>query len=345
MMSRHVLIVGDPGAAPQLLRAELAPALTLTVLCLTGDIPQLPGLGCVDRILATGPLEESSEAWIATAVSAHLASPITQVVVFDPDAYSRAVAVADVLGIQLYPRLGFRAIGDHWALRQRLRTLGQHAIVTGALARDGASLERYVAEHGLPCLLRSRYADRAALRLETVDDVDRAIRGKAGPVVLGEGMVVEAALDGGSFRVAVLVESGRSAALAVLRPDSAGSQPYQVSAGPVDIYDEDVGCVQLAKAQASELASSLGVRDGLLTVDLGLGSGGWYVDGVRLGPPDGQTLHAVSNATGVDLTRCCVQQICGMPALELALRAADSFVPRLDCAPEYPVTRELTPWS
>jgi hypothetical protein len=326
-MNEHILIIGDPGSVPRILRAQQGPALTMTSLCLTADIPRLPGLTFMDRILATGPCDESSDAWIATAVSAHRASPVTRAAVFDPNAHSRAIAVADVLGVKLYPRLGFTAIGDHWAVRQRLRALGQHFIVS-ARASDGASLERYIAEHGLPCLLRSRGADRPAVVLRDVGDVDRAVRGETLPAVPGEGMVVEPAPTGRLYRVAVLVEAGRSEALAVLRPESRGrfNQRWGVVAGPAaDLGEDDPDTLQLVRLQAAELALTLGVLEGLLLVDLELDGTEVRIGGVRLGLPGERTRGAILGATGVDLTLCCAQQACGQPALDLALDAAAAF--------------------
>ncbi|HEX8768357.1 MAG TPA: hypothetical protein VF714_08300 [Jatrophihabitans sp.] len=327
-MSQHLLIVGDPGGVPRLLRAQQGPSLAMTSLCLTADIPRLAGLRFVDRILATGPQEESNDAWVATAVSAHRAFSVTQAAVFDPNVYTRAAAVADVLGIELYPRLEFAAINDHWAMRQRLRA-ADHLDVQVARAPDRASLERYVAEHGLPCLLRSRLADRPAALLRSLDDVDRAARGGAGVVVSpGEHMVVESATTAPLFRIAVLVEDGRSEALAVLRHhrrslrDAHGSE---AGAGPVRVAEEDGTTLARLRAQAAYLAQVLGVRDGLVLVELAVDNARVHIGGVRLGPPGEQTQRAVLQATGVDLTLCCARQACGLPTLARAVETANTF--------------------
>jgi hypothetical protein len=284
---------------------------------------------------------------MATAVSAHRTWKVTRVAVFDPHAHPRAAAVADVLGVELYPRLGFTAINDHWAVRQRLLALGHHDLDT-ARAPDRASLEGYVAGHGLPCLLRSRHADRPAVLLHDVEDVDRAIRSET-PALPGNGMLVEPALTGRLFRVAVLVEGRRSRALAVLRYQIAEGRHAQrsgVVAGPVDVIgDSDPEDLRLIRAEASELALKLGVRDGLLLVDLGVDSGRVQVGGVRLGPPGEQTRRAVLQATGVDLALCCARQACGQPALDLALDSARDFVAETGGAPlEVPPAGPL-PWQ
>jgi hypothetical protein len=345
-MNQHLLIVGDPGSVPRLLRAQQNLGLTMTSLCLTADIPKLPGLRFVDRILATGPREESSDAWIATAVSAHRASNVTRAAVFDPNAHPRAAAVADVLGVELYPRLGFLAVNDHWAVRQRLLAIGHHDLDT-ARAPDRASLESYVAEHGLPCLLRSRYADRPAVLLRSVGDVDRAVRSET-QAVPGSGMLVEPASTGRLFRVAVLVEARRSEALAVLRYQIEGGRQAQrsgVVAGPVEVIgDCDAEDVRLIRAEASQLALALGVQDGVLLVDLGLDAARVHVGGVRLGPPDEQTRRAVLQATGVDLALCCARQSYGQPALDRALDSARSFAAETGGAPLVPLAGGPLPW-
>lgn len=321
-MNQHLLIVGDPGAVPRLLRSQQGPAMTS--LCLSADIVKLPGLKFVDRILATGPREESSDAWVATAVSAHRAHPVTRAAVFDPNAHLRAAAVADVLGIALYPRLDFAGVNDHWAVRQRLQVLGCDDVGI-ARAPDRASLEGYIAGHGLPCLLRSRSADRPAALLRTVADLDRATCGEGGVVSPGAQMVVESVLTGQLFRVAVLVEGGRSEALAILRHqlhDVGDGQRWAVIAGPAGAVAGADGQAAGVGVQAARLALLLGVRDGLLLLDLALDSAKAHLGGVRLGPPGEQTRRAVLQATGVDLTLCCARQACGQPALDRALDSA-----------------------
>ena len=317
-MKQHLLIVGDPGRVPELLRARHGSALSMTSLCLTAEIPQLAGLRFVDRILATGPRDESGDAWTATAVSAHRAAAVTKVAVFDPTAYSRAAAIADVLGVELYPQVAFAAINDHWAVRQRLRAAGGEHVPSGR-APDAAALERFVAEHGLPCLLRFRHADGPAVVLRSVGEVDRVVRAAAGGVAPGDGMLVESLVAGPLFRVAVLVENHGSQALVVLRRSL--DHPVQVlPAEPAD--EEDPQQSQQIRVQAAELAVRLGVRQGMLILDVGVQSSGVQFVSLRLGPPDAQTHQAALRATGLDLAGCCARQACGQPGLDRPLVAS-----------------------
>ncbi|HEV2885359.1 MAG TPA: hypothetical protein VGX49_00475 [Jatrophihabitans sp.] len=295
----------------------------MTSLCLTADIPILPGLRFVDRILATGPRDESCDDWTAAAVSAHLVAPITQAAAMDSQSYARAACVAEVLGVELYPRLRFTAIDDHWALRQRLRAAGvDHTEV--APAPDRASVESYVAEHGLPCLLRPRYARHPAVLLRSLDDVDRAARGEIHGAAPGDGMLIESAGTGQPFQVVVLVEGGHSEALVVLRP---GSEPerWKVVAGPVRDDEREAETLRLLRSRASNLAPVLGLRDGLLVVDLGLDANRVSIAGVRLGSPGEPVRRAVLHATGVDLALCCARQCYGQPAIAEAIESARAF--------------------
>jgi len=322
-MNRHLLLVGDPGPVAELVRAQRDALVTVTALCRTADIPRFAGLRHVNRILATGPQDESCEAWTSTAVLAHRVSAMTHAAVLDPHFFSRAAHVADVLGIDLYPRSNFRAIHDHWALRQRLRAAGDD--VGATLVPDRGALLSSVAEHGLPCLLRSRQLDRPAAVLRSLEMVEQAADGAIEGIAPGPGILVEPAGDSSRLCVAVLAEGGRSVVLAMLRQrgDREWVAVQQTSQGDPEPDDE---AVRSAPAYAVALTETLGVLDGLLLLDLGTAAAGQLtVNAARLGLPSRAVCQAVLRASGVDVAVYCARQCAGQPALDPALEAARAF--------------------
>jgi hypothetical protein len=306
MEKLHLLVVGDPGDGITLLRRQF-PSLEITVLCRSALIAVQPTLAHADRVLATGPVDETVETWIATAVAVHTVSPVGLVAAVEPGAYCRAAMIADVLGTGLYPRAGFGGIADRWRTRQRLVVAGYDA-GAAACVRDFESLERFIAEHGIPCYVRSRTPDSPVTVLRGYRDVDRLIDSIGR---LGSRVVAELVPGGDTYLVALAVDSAGAEPVAVL---PRGSSPPAASVPARD------GLADYARG----VAAVLDVHDGVLIVDLAVCGDKVVFEGATLGVPGGAVHAEILQVAGTDIMRVCVAQLSRLLAPRFTSAAARS---------------------
>ncbi|MCQ4041308.1 ATP-grasp domain-containing protein [Streptantibioticus rubrisoli] len=309
-MSEHVLVVGSGRDLPTRVRSAL-PGTRTSVICRLEYVSKLRELTEHTRVIAVRH-DAPDEEWIELASAAHARHPFTRIATFGERDQDRCAAIGEALGIPTHSPRTVALVHDKHAMRARLREAGVDTTAS-ALVADPAELRDFVAEHGLPCVVKPvRGAGSAGVAVVREEGALAAAFARASDRFDGlpdAGVLVEQFHEGPQFSVEAFSEDGEHQVVAITRKFS---DPVTfVELGHVAPAELTVLQEKEVHTYVERLLDTLGVTSGATHTELVLGEAGPKVieTHVRMG---GDEIPALAlDATGVDIAECVVRQTVG----------------------------------
>ncbi|WP_331621327.1 ATP-grasp domain-containing protein [Streptomyces sp.] len=313
-MYQHVLVVGGARDLPARLR-RIAPGTRTSVICRSSFLPRMQQADEHVRVIALGP--DASEAeWVRWARAVHARDPFTAVAAYGERDQDHCAAIGRALTLPAHTPATVTLVYHKEAMRRRLREAGVDPTASARVV-DLAEARRFVAAHGLPCIVKPvTGAGSSGVALVSHDsELEPALVRAAGGVegLPDAGVLMEQYHRGRELSVEAFSHRGDHQVVAVT---AKYTDPVTfVELGhvvPAPIGREDAEALH---ALVPRVLDALGVTFGPTHTEVVLTAQGPRVieTHIRLAGDDIPLL--VHSATGVDLVDCTVRQTLGEDVL------------------------------
>ncbi|WP_406451901.1 ATP-grasp domain-containing protein [Streptomyces sp. NBC_00876] len=323
-MSEHILVVGSGRDLPGRARAA-GPGNRTSVICRIDYLGRLRERDEHSRIIAVRHDAPDGE-WVALAAAAHACDPFTRIATFGERDQDRCALIGRELGLRTHTPRTVELVHDKAAMRVRLRAAGLDPTPSAAVG-SLAGLRSFVAEHGLPCVVKPVHGS-ASVGVAVVREPSAlaAAYERAGGEfygLSGTGVLAERFHEGPQFSVEAFSEEAEHQVVAVTRKYS--DPGHFVELGHVVPAGLDPGQEESVHRIVGALLDALGVESGATHTELVLTKDGPRVieTHLRLGGDEIPVL--VREATGVDMGGLLARQAAGesvLPELRRTLAGA-----------------------
>ncbi|MGW0434413.1 ATP-grasp domain-containing protein [Micromonospora sp. NPDC003197] len=324
-MAEHVLIIGGDRDLSGLLR-ELSPRVATSVICRAEFLPRLRNFHKHLRLVALRA-DAPNEEWIAVAQAVHQQHPVTRLASFEDRDQLRCAHIGAALGLSTHAIPTVEAVNDKVRMRTVLDATGVDDTAATAVS-DAAELERFVTEHGLPCVVKptAGEASEGVFLLQLTDQIRESfVQARRAARRHGAGgVMVERFHPGPQYSVEAFSEGGEHVVLGVVRKYSLPSSHVEI--GHVTPPPEETAAI--LSAYVVRVLDALDVRQGPTHTEAVLTESGPRVieTHLRMGGDDIPAL--IRDTTGVDIAACLVRQTLGVPVLAAVREQLQQAGPR-----------------
>ncbi|WP_406095231.1 ATP-grasp domain-containing protein [Streptomyces sp. NBC_01013] len=322
-MSEHILVVGSGRDLPGRVRA-VRPGIRTSVICRIDYLSRLRDREEHSRIIAVRHDAPDSE-WAALAAAAHGCDPFTRIATFGERDQDRCAFIGRELGLLTHTPRTVELVHDKAAMRALLRDTGLDPTPSAAVS-SLAALRSFVAEHGLPCVVKPVHGS-ASVGVAVVrepSELPAAYERAGGEFygLSGRGVLAERFHEGPQFSVEAFSENAEHQVVAVTRKFS--DPEHFVELGHVVPAELAPGQVESVHHTVGALLDALGVASGATHTEVVLTKDGPRVIETHLRMGGDEIPVLVREATGVDLGDFLARQASGesvLPELRAALAA------------------------
>jgi biotin carboxylase len=313
-LSEHVLIVGPGRDFPARIRA-LRPGTPTTVICQLDYIGKVRAPGENARVVGVRG-DAPDQEWIDLAAAVHARHPFTRIGTFGERDQDHYAVIAEALGLSAHSPATVSLVHDKEAMRNRLREAGVDATAS-TRAADLGELRAFVAEHGLPCVVKPVSSSGSAGVTKVTHDSELAEAfDRAGGSYLGlrnTGVLVEEFLDGPQYSVEAFSELGEHEMVTITRKYSDPDTFVELGhVSPAPLAPE---VREQVHTYVAGVLDALGIEFGPTHTEVVLGARGPRLieTHVRMG---GDQIPALTlDVTGVDVDDCTARQTLGEKVL------------------------------
>ena len=312
----HVLVVGNGRDIPGRLRRS-RDDIRVTMMVreeIVGRVREPADNWAIIGLPRTQP-----ERWVQYAQLINSVDPIHAVANFGEKDQEKFALICQDLGLRGPSPETLECVTDKTAMRRRL---AEHGLddTASRMVTTRAEAEEFIAEHGLPAVLKpaAGLGSAGVTIVSTAADLDEALTRADAASDGGAHLIIEAFLDGPEWSVEGFSENGEHAFASITKKFK--TEVHCIEYAHVVRAEIDADLARDVLVYVGRALDALGIRDGITHTEVICTPRGPRLVETHLRPAGDELPEMLRDHYGIDLIDAIVSQAAGLPALDTVRR-------------------------